>query len=138
VVILAILLATSPMPAPIGFGLFALAMVLGLVAGYFLVLHHEFTLDPNTGVVTGKSSPFGMILFFGIFAARFVFKLVFLGPGAEPPAQMAAHSSQIMLATDAMLVFLFALVTAQAWETWRRIKPLAAAHAAKTPKNPGQ
>lgn len=137
-VILAMMLATSPMPPPVGFALGALAAVLGLAAGYFLTFHQHFSLDPATGVIKGKTSPLGMILFFGLFAARFAFKLVFMGPEGESGAKLAAHSGQIMLATDAMLVFLFALVAAQGWETWRRIKLLAAEPVAKVEVYPSE
>jgi hypothetical protein len=74
-------------------------------------------------------SPVGVALFLGLFAARYVFRMVALG--GQVPDRLMAHSDQVLMWTDAGLLFVLGLVSAQAWEIWRRAKPLLEGHAAK-------
>jgi hypothetical protein len=127
-------LATSPLPNLTGSALLALAAVVGIGVGYFLARHQAFTLDPATGVITSKTSPLGVVLFVGLFAARYVFRM--LMTGGQAPGKLAAHSTQIALYTDVGLLFLLGMVCAQAWEIWRRVKPLLAEHAARRTAEP--
>jgi hypothetical protein len=129
-VFMAAALATSPLPNPIGLELLALAAAIGIGAGYLLARHQAFTLDPATGVITSKTSPFGVVLFVGLFAARYAFRMMM--NGGQTPGKLVAHSAQIALYTDAGLLFLLGLVCAQAWEIWRRTRPLLAQHASRT------
>lgn len=108
---------------------FAAATVLGVVLGFVLASHQHLTIDSATGTITSKMSPVGTALFLGLFAARYVFRMVTLG--GQAPDRLMAHSEQVMMWTDAGLIFVLALVSAQAWEIWRRAKPLLAGHAAK-------
>lgn len=110
-------------------GVFATAAVLGVVLGYVLASHQHLTIDAATGTITSKMSPVGIALFLGLFAARYMFRMVTLG--GQAPDRLMAHSEQVMLWTDAGLIFVLALVSAQAWEIWRRAKPLLDGHAAK-------
>jgi len=123
-------LATSPLPDPLGLALLALAAAIGIGLGYLLARYQAFTLDPATGVITSKTSPFGVILFVGLFAARYAFRMLILG--GQAPGKLAAHSTQIALYTDIGLLFLLGLVCAQAWEIWRRTRPLVVEHAVRT------
>lgn len=129
-VFMAAALATSPLPKPIGLALLALAAAIGIGIGYLLARHQVFTLAPVTGVITSKTSPFGVILFVGLFAARYAFRMMM--NGGQAPGKLVAHSAQIALYTDAGLLFLLGLVCAQAWEIWRRTRPLVAEHATRT------
>ena len=122
--------ATSPLPNVPGLGVLALAAAIGIGVGYLLARHQAFTLDPATGVITSKTSPLGVILFVGLFAVRYVFRMMMTG--GQAPDKLAAHSAQIALYTDAGLLFLLGLVCAQAWEIWRRTRPLVVEHAART------
>jgi len=126
-ILMAYMLVTSPRPDLFGLGLYALAAVLGVGAGYLLSRHQELTLDPQTGAISSKMSVFGMILFFCMFAGRYAFR-TFVNGG------QAVHSAQITLYSDAALLFLLAMFSAQAWEIWRRTRPLLAEHAARTAK----
>jgi hypothetical protein len=128
-VFMAAALATSALPNLIGLALLALAAAVGIGVGYLLARHQAFSLDPATGVITSKTSPFGVILFVGLFAARYVFRM--LMAGGQAPGKVVAHSAQIALYTDAGLLFLLGMVCAQAWEIWRRTKPLVVEHAAR-------
>ncbi len=109
--------------------IFAVAAVAGVVLGYVLASHQQLTIDSATGNITSKMSPVGIALFLGLFAARFVFRKVTLG--GQAPDGLMAHSDQVLMWTDAGLLFVLGLVSAQAWEIWRRAKPLLDGHAAK-------
>jgi len=112
------------------------AAVLGLLLGYVLASHQALFIDPETGKITSKMSPVGMALFVGLFAVRYLFRLVLAG--GQAPDKLAAHSDQILLYTDAGLLFVLALVCAQAWEIWRRLKPMLADHAVKKAESQAQ
>jgi hypothetical protein len=127
-VFMGLTLAVSPAPGPLGLALFGLAVVLGLGFGYLLAHHQAFTLDPATGVITSKTSPLGMVLFVGVFGGRYVFNTMMRS--GQAPGKLAAHSGQVLLYSEVALVFLLAMVGAQAWEIWRRTRPLVAEHAA--------
>ena len=133
-VFMAMALATSPLPNFLGLGVLGLAAAVGVGVGYLLARHQAFTLDPATGVITSKTSPLGVILFVGLFAVRYVFRIMMMG--GQAPGKLAAHSAQIALYTDAGLMFLLGLVCAQAWEIWRRTRPLVVEHAARTASEP--
>lgn len=127
-VAMAFVLWTSPVPGPLGIALFAGAAILGAGAGYLRALHQEFSIEPETGNVMSKASPLATILFIGIFLARYALNS-WMGGGvqrdmAHPP------SPQLLLYTDAMLFFAFAMVSASAWEVWRRTRPLVVEHRA--------
>ena len=126
--IMLLVFATSPMPAPVGFAFFALAAAAGVGVGYLLARHQEFSIDPATGKITSRTSPVGVVLFVGLFAVRYAIKVAVTG--GQAPDRMMAHSAEFVLYTDIGLFFALGVVVAQAWETWRRIKPLADAHAA--------
>ncbi|MGA7712968.1 MAG: hypothetical protein WCA81_13775 [Rhizomicrobium sp.] len=129
-VILGFSLVMSVMPSPVGLAIFAAALVVGLGLGYVLASHQTLTLDPASGAITSKTSLFGTILFFGVFAVRYVFNMTMRT--GQAPDKLAAHSTQVLFYTDVALLFLFAMVGAQAWEIWRRTRPLVAQHAAAT------
>jgi hypothetical protein len=112
---------------------FAAAMVAGGVLGYVLASHQALTIDPATGKITSKMSPIGIALFIGLFAGRYAFRMLITG--GQAPDKLMAHSAQITLYTDVGLFFVLALVAAQAWELWRRTRPLVAEHAARTAGN---
>jgi hypothetical protein len=138
-VAMALVLATAPMPSVLGLALFAAGAILGGVFGYFRALHQEFSIDAETGKVMSKATPLGSMLFVGLFVVRFA--LSYWMRGDTTPAAMKAHSAQIVLYTDTMLFFAFAMVTVSAWEVWRRTRPLVAEHkaaqAVTPPEAPG-
>jgi hypothetical protein len=133
-VFMAIMLFVSPLPDPFGLALFALAAAAGVGAGYLQARHQALTIDPATGIITSKTSPFGVILFVGLYAGRYVFRM--MTTSGQAPGKLTAHSAQIALYTDVGLLFLLGLVCAQAWEIWRRTRPLLAEHAARTSAKP--
>jgi hypothetical protein len=128
-VFLAIAFSHPPTLTLLSIAIFASAAVLGVGLGYVLASHQHLTIDPVTGTITSKTSPVGIALFLGLFAARYVFRMVTLG--GQAPDRLMAHSDQVLMWTDAGLFFVLGLVSAQAWEIWRRVKPLLDGHAAK-------
>jgi hypothetical protein len=130
----------SPMPGLFGMALFVAGAAIGGVIGYLRALHQEFSVEPETGNVMSKATPLGSMLFLGLFIVRF--GMNYWMRGDETPAAMRAHSAQIMLYTDTMLFFAFAMVSVSAWEVWRRTRPLVVEHqtakqaTAASPANP--
>lgn len=120
------ILRITPMPGPVGIAIFAVAALAGLGAGYMRALHQEFSIDPETGNVMSKASPIGSILFIAIFLVRF--GLNFWMNGGVTPSMTHHPDPRIFVYTDAMLFFAFAMVSASAWEVWRRTRPLVAEH----------
>lgn len=118
-----------PKLTPLTLGVLLGAAAAGIVVGYVMASHQALTIDPDTGKITSRMSPVGMILFLGLFVARYAFRIVFTG--GQAPDRLAAHSDQILLYTDAGLLFVLAMVSAQSWEIWRRTRPLLAEHAAR-------
>jgi hypothetical protein len=128
VVGMALVLWQSPMPGLFGMVLFVAGAGVGGVIGYLRALHQEFSVEPETGNVMSKATPLGSLLFLGLFIVRF--GMNYWMRGDETPAAMRAHSAQIMLYTDTMLFFAFAMVSVSAWEVWRRTRPLVVEHRA--------
>lgn len=116
---------------PLNLAIFAAAAAVGVVTGYILASHQQLTVDPASGSITSRMSPVGMMLFVGLIAARYLIRMVAIGPD---PDQAAAASPQALLYTDTALLFAFGLVAAQAWETWHRAKRALEA-AAKKPES---
>ncbi|HWA90787.1 MAG TPA: hypothetical protein VG889_12165 [Rhizomicrobium sp.] len=125
-VLMALVMWHTPVPGPLEIAIFAAAVLIGLGVGYMRALHQEFSIEPETGNVMSKASPVGSILFIAIFLVRFGLNM-WMNGGAGPDM---AHppSPKLFLYTDAMLFFAFAMVSATAWEVWRRTRPLIAEH----------
>lgn len=130
---LAIFLALSFLHPPaitfVSVGIFVAAVVLGAGLGFLTTRHQQLSVDPATGTLISKTSPVGIAIFVAVFAGRYAFRM--LVQGGQAPDKLMAHSGQVMMWTDASLFFAFALVLAQAWEIWRRAKPLLDDHAQK-------
>jgi hypothetical protein len=110
-------MANEPVP-----GLGAIAGFVGAAAGgaglgYLRARHQQFALDPATGDVSSKATPLGTILIGAFFLIRF--GLEYLTHARDIP-----HALGLQRATDAGLIFAFALMVAQRWEIWRRTNAL--------------
>jgi hypothetical protein len=128
---MASVLAISPMPTPFAIMLFAVGAVAGAAVGYLRALHQEFSIDPDTGNLMSKATPLGSILFLGLFVVRFGMNRWMNGGSTTVGADMTrAPNANVMLYTDVMLFFAFAMVAASAFEVWRRTRPLIAEHKA--------
>jgi hypothetical protein len=127
---MALVLWQSPMPGVFGMALFVAGAAIGGAVGYLRALHQEFSIESETGNVMSKATPLGSMLFLGLFIVRF--GMNYWMRGDATPVAMKAHSTQIMLYTDTMLFFAFAMVSVSAWEVWRRTRPLVVEHRAAT------
>ncbi len=121
-----------PALTAVSLALFAAAAVVGTGLGYVLASHQTLTIDSATGTITSKISPIGIVLFLGLFVVRFGMRAAVTG--GQPSQGFAHQSAAVLMYTDAGLLFVLGLVTAQAWETWRRAKPLLDGHAAEKAK----
>ncbi|MBV8977540.1 MAG: DUF1453 family protein [Alphaproteobacteria bacterium] len=117
----------NPLASPYAIPLYAAAIVVGIGVGYLRARHQEFSIDPETGDVMSKASPVGLILVLAIFVLRFGLRTWMGGASPDPSRPIPP---QLVLSTDAMLFFAFGMVTASAWEVWRRTRPLVLAHRA--------
>ena len=114
--------------SPLAMAIFAVGMVAGAAIGYFRALHQEFSIEPETGNVMSKATPLGSILFLGIFVIRYAMN--YWMKGGQQTDVRHPPSANVMLYTDAMLFFAFAMVAATAFEVWRRTRPIVAEHRA--------
>jgi len=122
-------LSNAHAPGVLGILLFLVGAAAGIGVGYMRALHQEFSIDPETGNVMAKGTPIAALLFIGVFVLRFGLNYL-MKQGAPVPA----HSGQLLVYADAMLIFAFAMSAASAWEIWRRTRPLIAEH--KTSNGP--
>lgn len=110
-------MAREPMPGLAAIAGFVGAAIAGASLGYLRARHQQFTLDPATGEISSKATPIGTILIGAFFVARF--GLEFFTHARDIP-----HALGLQRATDAGLIFSFALMVAQRWEIQRRAKAL--------------
>jgi hypothetical protein len=110
-------------PGVLGILLFVVGAAAGIGVGYMRALHQEFSIDPETGNMMAKGTPIAALLFIGVFVLRFGLSYL-MKQGTNVPA----HSGQLLVYADAMLIFAFAMSAASAWEIWRRTRPLIAEH----------
>jgi Na+/H+ antiporter NhaD/arsenite permease-like protein len=128
---MALVLSSAPMPGLWGVLLFAVGAAAGIGVGYLRALHQEFSIEPETGNVMAKGTPVAAILFIGLFVVRYGLNYLMKGDSRVP-----AHSTQLLLYTDTMMFFAFAMSAASAWEIWRRTRPIIAEHRASTSDGP--
>jgi hypothetical protein len=112
-------MAHEPIPGLAAIAGFIGAAIAGAGLGYLRARHQQFTLDPATGEISSKATPIGTILIGAFFVARF--GLEFFTHARDLP-----HALGLQRATDAGLIFAFALMVAQRWEILRRAKTLRA------------
>jgi hypothetical protein len=120
-------MAHEPLPGPAAIASFIGAAIAGAGLGYLRARHQQFTLDPATGEISSKATPLGTILIGAFFVVRF--GLEFFAHARDVP-----HALGLQRATDAGLIFSFALLVAQRGEILRRAKAL---RAAELPANTG-
>ncbi|HTT98638.1 MAG TPA: hypothetical protein VMF58_11365 [Rhizomicrobium sp.] len=119
---------TKVQTSPLAIAIFVGAAVAGGVVGYFRALHQEFSIDAETGNVMSKATPLGSMLFLGIFLVRYAMN--YMMKGGQQADMAHPPSPTVLLYTDAMLFFAFAMVAATAFEVYRRTRPVVAQHKA--------
>ena len=108
-------MAHEPIPGPAAIASFIGAAIAGAGLSYLRARHQQFTLDAATGEISSKATPLGTILIGAFFVVRF--GLEFFAHARDVP-----HALGLQRATDAGLIFSFALLVAQRWEILRRGK----------------
>ena len=126
-------LLPSPLGNPFAIPIFAGAALIGVGVGYLRGKHQEFSIDPATGDVMSKASPIGTIVFLAVFVVRFGLRTWMGNPQADAGRPLDPN---VTLYTDATLFFAFGMLSATAWEVWRRTRPLVLAHRAAPPPLP--
>jgi len=130
VLAVAVTFAMTPLPGPLWIAGFALALAAGGIAGYLMTHHQEFSIDYETGEITSRATPIGLILVGGLFAVRFGLKYVTNGGNPYGPPNLHPSATAIGW-TDMGIMFALGLVLARAATTWLRTRPLIAAHKGK-------
>lgn len=125
-----------PLLTPITLMAFAAALAVGVALGFILASHQTLSVDVTTGKIMSRMSPVGTVLFLALLFARYIIRMMVTGGQAPDP--VVEHSALIMAYTDAGLLFVLALVSAQAWELWRRTRPLVAEQATRKAEIPVQ
>lgn len=118
-------MAREPLPGLAAVAGFIGAAILGAVIGYLRARHQQFTLDSATGEISSKATPLGTILVGAFFLLRF-------GLDFYTHARDIPHALGLQRATDAGLIFAFALMVAQRWEILKRARALRAERASAT------
>jgi len=128
-------LSREPLPGGVALAILVGAAAIGIGAGYYRALHIELSLDPETGQVMSKATPFGTILIAVFLVMRFGLDYAFNGgwqPGPPrfvmPPPQ---HGVDVLRLADAALIFSTAMTIAQRVEILRRAHTLLTARKSK-------
>lgn len=133
-------LYSTGIPGLMWIGVYAAALIVGLVVGFLSAHHQEFSLDYETGQITSKATPIGSVLVVALFAARFALKLIMPNVAgsatavssytpSSPLPSVPAHASGALLGwTDAGIIFSAGMMLARAATTYLRAQPLLAAH----------
>ena len=123
------MLASTPAPALWVIAIFVAVAGLGAVVGYLRARHMELYVDSATDSVMSKATPMGLIVVAALFAGRYALKLFFPEMQGGAGYGHNAHLSAAALAfADGGLIFSASMLTAQAVETYLRVRPVLAAH----------
>lgn len=120
-VLIGVMLYAMP-PAPLGWGVFALGVVIGGAVGWQRARLMRFHLDEETGAVMVRQSPLAFLFIIALFMARRL-----LIPGREAQAAGQVASTGLPIVTDALLGFALGMIIGMRIEMWRRAKALRAA-----------
>ncbi len=99
----------------------ALAALLGCAVGWQRGKLTRISHDPDTGVLTAQASPAAVVLIVAVFAIRFGLRFWL----EEHPQK----GNQLLVATDALLLFAVGQIAVARIEMWLRCKRLIAAGA---------
>jgi hypothetical protein len=114
-------LLSSPAPSLLAAAGFVAAAGAGVAIGYLRAAHQTLSIDPETGGVTSKATPFGTIIFAALFVARYLLQSL-------TSARDVPHALGLQRASEAGLIFAAMMMVASRAEIWRRVKPLLAQH----------
>jgi hypothetical protein len=112
-------LYASPPTTPIGFATVGATLALGGLAGWWRGRLTHITIDPATHDLTSRTSPIGMLLVAGLFAARYGVRMIELQHPNALPGGAA-------LIADGLITFAVAVTAVQRLEMWLRCQRLIA------------
>jgi hypothetical protein len=119
--IAAVFIYQSPPRNALGVAIVAVGALAGAVAGWYRGKFTHITLDPETGVLTGKGSVIGLLIILVLIAGRMAVRAWTLShPDKEGIAVAVA---------DAVFLFGFATLIVARLEIWVRCRKLMAAKA---------
>ncbi len=115
-VMTALTLANGPKPSILAGLAFCVAAVAGGALGWYRVHTLEFSVDPESGAVLSKSTPFGAFLLVGLLLFRYVVKFALSDEGIK--------GVDLVLFTEGGLLFSGGMMIAQSVHTWVRARKL--------------
>ena len=114
-------LAREQQPGIIVSVAFLVACLAGAALGWFRVHTLEFSFDVDSGNVSARATRLGALFIVGLIGLRYLADLALKGLGLNA-------GSNLVRATDAMLVFSTSMLVARSIHTWIRAKTLISAH----------
>lgn len=109
----------APPRTPAAIGAVAGALVLGAAAGWWRGRLTRITVDPDTHLLTSKTSPLGVLLITGLYVVRYVARMY----AQQHPAALPADATAV---TDGLMVFAIVMMAVQRLEMWLRSQRLVA------------
>lgn len=120
-------LAAAPLPSLLMMGVFVAAAAVGGGLGFLRAHHQHLSIDPETGVISSRTTTVGSVLVAILFVARFGLKTAF------PQLGVHGHGGAgVVQWSNAFLIFTVAMLIARTAWTHTRTQPLLAEHAART------
>lgn len=111
-------LSREPPPTLLTVAGFLLACLAGGALGWFRVHTLEFSIDPASGAIMSKASPFGALILVGLLAFRYGLKYLLNDEGVR--------GQELALWTDGAMLFTAAMMVAQSAHTYVRARRLKA------------
>jgi hypothetical protein len=113
--------AQARTPSPLVMAELAAALAAGGVVGWYRGRLTHISIDPVTHDLTSKTSPVGVVLIAGLFAARYAVRLAL--PGSAEPGSLQTQAGAI---ADALALFGIGAMVVQRLEMWMRCNRLLA------------
>src|SRR5215472_7819288 len=128
-------LSREPLPGGVALAILVGAAAIGIGAGYYRALHIELSLDPETGQILSKATPFGTILIAVFLVIRFGLDYAVNGGWRPGPPRFvmspAQHGVDLFRLADAALLFSTGMMLGQRVEILRRAQALLRAEKPK-------
>jgi len=118
-------------PSLLEIGVYAAAVAVGGVLGWYTTQHIELTLDEATGTVMSQPTIFGTAMTAAVFVARFALDFLSAGGNGNGLKALAVqHGASLVLIANAGLLFVAARGLSRAWHMLARINPILEQHKA--------
>lgn len=102
VVVIGLMLEQSPPPLTVmSVAVMVAAIAVGAALGWQRGRFTQIDVDPQTHAITARVSPIGILLVFGLIAARMILRMTLVGPGGSTTG-FAAIVADALVVTAAM------------------------------------